>query len=209
MASYDAVFSTVAAHSITAVYGGDTNFTSSTSTPVTETIDPPGYTIAANPTSLTVARGSSGTVTLTLTPFGDYAGTVSFDCSGLPSYASCVFAPSVVTFDGKNTVQTEVLTLITLAATAKLRTPNPAGGSASLPTLPALAIVPGGLFVVFAVARRRLSTSRKSWVLILLLLLPITLGVIALWSTLHAADTSGECGYGYRNNNRCYRRRQR
>jgi len=180
MASYDAVFSTVATHSITAVYGGDTNFTSSTSAPVTETIDPPGYTIAANPTTLTVARGSSGTVTLTLTPFGDYAGTVSFDCSGLPSYASCAFAPAVVTFDGKNTVQTEVLTLNTQAAMAKLRTPNPGGGSgASLPTLPALAFVPGGLFVVFTVARRRLSTSRKSWVLILLLLLPITLGAIA------------------------------
>ena len=58
-------------HSITAQYGGDTNFAGSTSSAVTITVTAvaPSFTLGASPTSVSIsAAGSSGTTTLTVTP---------------------------------------------------------------------------------------------------------------------------------------------
>ncbi len=65
-------FNTVAVHSITAVYSSDTNFAASTSAAISVSTLTPGYSVTANPTTLTITRGSTGTATITLTPFGNY-----------------------------------------------------------------------------------------------------------------------------------------
>ena len=44
---------------------------------------PPTFAFAGSPTSLTVASGSQGTVTLTVTPQNGFDSTVSFACTGL------------------------------------------------------------------------------------------------------------------------------
>jgi arabinogalactan endo-1,4-beta-galactosidase len=75
-----------------------------------------GFSIVANPPTLSVLQGAQGLITLTLSPSGGYAGPVTFACSGLPTDASCEFSPSTVTFDGTDAVQSAALTLSTQAA---------------------------------------------------------------------------------------------
>jgi Bacterial Ig-like domain (group 3)/FG-GAP-like repeat/FG-GAP repeat len=105
------------AHSITAQYGGDSNFAASTSTAVTVTVQAPvpaSFTLSASPTTLSITPGAAGTTTVSVTPAGGFAQPVSFACSGLPSEATCTFAPATVT-PGASAVTT-VLTITTTAA---------------------------------------------------------------------------------------------
>jgi len=105
------------AHSITAQYGGDSNFAASTSTALTVTVQAPvpaSFTLSASPTSLSITPGATGTTTVSVTPAGGFAQPVTFACSGLPSEATCTFAPATVT-PGASAVTT-VLTITTTAA---------------------------------------------------------------------------------------------
>jgi subtilase family serine protease len=47
------------------------------------------FTLSLSPSSVTVARGSTGTVTLTVTADGGFAGTVTPTCSALPAGVTC------------------------------------------------------------------------------------------------------------------------
>jgi hypothetical protein len=79
-----------ASYSVTATYGGDTNFSGSISSAVPYNVQ--DFKIAANPTTVTVtAPGQSGTTTLTITPLGGFSQTVTYTCTGLPSEATCTF----------------------------------------------------------------------------------------------------------------------
>ena len=71
---------------------------SATTASYTINIVPPSFTIAINPSALTIPAGSlSGTVGLTVTPISGFNSAVSFACSGLPSGSSCAFTPATVT----------------------------------------------------------------------------------------------------------------
>jgi hypothetical protein len=110
------------AHSITAQYGGDSNFAASTSTAVSVTVQAPvpaSFTLSASPTSLSITPGATGTTTVSVTPAGGFAQAVSFACSGLPSEATCTFAPATVT-PGASAVTT-TLTITTTAAQAAVQ----------------------------------------------------------------------------------------
>ena len=88
--------STLAAgtYNVTAVYTGDVNYDSSTSTASAFTIvSAPNFTISQSATSLTSSNSSPGSITVTLTSWGGWNGLVGLTCSGLPSYAQCVFLP--------------------------------------------------------------------------------------------------------------------
>jgi hypothetical protein len=106
-------------HSITAQYGGDSNFAASTSAAVTVTVQaalPPSFSLTASPASLSITPGQTGTSTLSVTPAGGFAQMVSFACSGLPAEASCSFAPATVTPGAS--IATTTLTIKTTAAQA-------------------------------------------------------------------------------------------
>jgi len=110
------------AHSITAQYGGDSNFAASTSTPVTVTVQaavPPSFSISASPATLSITAGATGTTTVSVTPAGGFAQPVTFACSGLPSEATCTFAPATVT-PGASAVTT-TLTITTTAAQSSVQ----------------------------------------------------------------------------------------
>jgi len=99
-----------ASYSITAVYGGDTNFSGSSSSAVPYQVQ--DFTIAANPTTVTVtAPGQSGTTTLTISPLSGFNQTISYSCAGLPSEATCAFAVVSAT--------SETLTIATMAPSAR------------------------------------------------------------------------------------------
>ena len=85
------------------------------------------YSINADPSSLTVTAGSSGSVALTISPTGGYSGTVNFACSGLPLYSTCTFQPASVSLNGSNTPVTAKLTVDTSGSghVAKLESLEP------------------------------------------------------------------------------------
>ena len=104
------------ANTLQAVYSGDNNFTTSTSSTSSVTVASLDFTVAVlGSPSNTVQPGSVATYQVAVTPlYGNYPGPVSFAASGLPSGASITFSPSTIAFDGgkqtiKVTVQTPAL----------------------------------------------------------------------------------------------------
>jgi hypothetical protein len=133
----------VGSNSITATYAGDTDFTGSQAQLAqTIVIGTPGFAMTSSDVSLTVQAGSTGNVTLTLTPAFGYTGTLNFACAGMPGASTCAFQPATVEFDGSgNPVQVTVTMNIATAQflsrgtkVAKLLPLIPLGG---LPVLPA------------------------------------------------------------------------
>jgi len=124
----------------------------------------PGYTLSANPSSLTIKSGSTGSTVITLAPTGGFTGTVNFSCGTLPSEVTCSFAPSSLTVPSTAPLTTTLTIGTTGTATASLRE-GPAGGV--LPGIfAALILLPLGF-------RRRILRARKAgspWLVCLLLL---------------------------------------
>ncbi len=175
MASYSTTSLAVGANSVTAVYGGDSNYAGSTSTAVTVTVTAvtPTFSIAASPTSGTVNPGQSTQTTITVTPAGGFSSQVSFACSGLPTGGSCSFSPSTVTPSG-TTAATTTLTIATAAQSSLLAWPV-VGSHAGSRAGAALAVLLGGFLWVFG--RRK----GLSWMRILpLLLVLLTIAAIAV-----------------------------
>ena len=100
-----ATFSTAAlstgTQSITAMYGGDANFSTSTSTALSINITgTPSFTLSVAPTSVTVTRSQAGMAVVTVTPSNGFNQAVQFSCSNVPEGVDCEFQPSSVTPNG-------------------------------------------------------------------------------------------------------------
>src|SRR4029077_19384025 len=96
--------------------GGSTNGNGaylSTST-LTEGSATPDFSLSALPTSLSIATGSSGTSTITITPKNGFTGSVTLSASGMPTGVTAAFGTNPTT-------ATSVLTL-TASSTATLGT---------------------------------------------------------------------------------------
>ncbi len=74
------------------------------------------FSVSTSATTLSIAQGQSGSVTIALTPINGFNQPVTFACSGLPSGANCSFSPSSITPNG-GAVKTQ-LTITTTAASA-------------------------------------------------------------------------------------------
>ncbi len=114
-------------HSITAQYAGDANYAPVITSAVVLTVTapiPPSYTIAAKPSSLSIAQGSTGTTVLTVTPAGGFNHAVSFSCgSALPTGVRCSFSPATVTPSGTAAAST-TLTITTTGTGSALFKPT-------------------------------------------------------------------------------------
>jgi hypothetical protein len=166
LASGAASFSTstlaVGPHSITVSYAGDSIFGAATSAASTVTINvAPAITFAAQPTSLTITKGSTGSIVITGTPVGGYTGTVTFACGTLPAGATCAFAPASLVFSGNNTAASTTLTFNTVTTVAALE--QMPGRPALAPVLAALMLLPLGF-----VRRRKLMRGGVSACLLIL-----------------------------------------
>jgi hypothetical protein len=107
-------FTSAGSFSVTANYGGDNANLASVSNTLVIVVAAPDFSVAASPTTATVAPGQSATTTLTLTPVAGYGGTVKLSCGTLPAGATCSFAPSSVT-PANGAAATTTLTIATTA----------------------------------------------------------------------------------------------
>ncbi|MGA9427664.1 MAG: protease pro-enzyme activation domain-containing protein [Terracidiphilus sp.] len=103
------VASTVAAGTYPITVTGTSGSTVETTTvQLTVTGTTPAYSLSASPTSITVARSSSGTSTITVSITGGFSGAVSLSASGEGSQNSVSFSPSSVTGGGTSTMKVTV-----------------------------------------------------------------------------------------------------
>ncbi len=129
-----AVFSTASLPSgsdtLTFTYAGDSNFTGSSQSTVVSIAAPPpspDFTVTATPATLTVASGSTGAVTLTVTPSGGLNAALALSCSGLPANSNCVLA-SGSTIDASGTSP--------VTATVQIKTTAPTSAGNQQPLAP-------------------------------------------------------------------------
>ncbi len=153
-ATYSTSTLTTGSHSITAQYGGDTNYSASTSSALSQIVGSPSFSLSASPATVTVAAGKSGTTLIAVTPAGGFSQQVSFACSGLPAASTCSFSPSTLTPNG-TAAATTTLTVATDVSTAVMTQPDFGrhNGPARAPTT-FLAVVLLGLGGVVRTRRR-------------------------------------------------------
>ncbi|KAA6463199.1 TIGR03118 family protein [Acidobacteria bacterium AB60] len=119
----------------------------------------PAGSFAVNPsaTTITVTRGQSGNVTLSLVPSNGFTGTVQLACSGLPAGTACQFSSPSVTISGSGTAQT---TLTVSSSTTYTPPPGyglraPGGWMKGGSGIALAAITPAAGLLVLGTLRRR------------------------------------------------------
>jgi hypothetical protein len=70
-------------------------------------LTPPGFSVAAAPSSQSVTAGSSASYIVYVTPQGGFTGMVTVTCSGLPSGASC--SPASISVSGSGEVSAPLI----------------------------------------------------------------------------------------------------
>ena len=172
----------VGPYSVTASYSGDGNYSGSTSAAQALTVV--DYTVASSATSLTLKRGQSGQLTLTVSPApaGSFSPTVTFSCSGLPQQSTCSFSPASLTANGPS-----ASTTLTIQTTASARLEHLFGRSALFYAF----LLPGFMGIVFVRRNgKRITGSMRLLGLICLLTLS------TIWSTGCGTAASPPSGGG-------------
>lgn len=125
---------------------------------ISKAVMTPTLSVTASPNPLIIQHGHSGVLTLTLTPTGGFAGTVSFGCGTLPQFVTCVFAPPTLVFTAASSaVQTDTLTIYTNPQLTAFLTPQQKPGQFSRGNAGSLAMLfwlPGSALVLFGLRRR-------------------------------------------------------
>ena len=108
-------------YQVEAVYGGDSEHSSSTSNAVAVSTTGAGYNLTVTPDSVTIATTGNATVNVALSSITGFADTIGLGCASLPAGVNCHFStPSVVL--PANGVENVSLTI---------DTNNPLGGGTS------------------------------------------------------------------------------
>jgi hypothetical protein len=154
-------------NAITAKYSGDSDFnaaSSSAATTITVAALAPTFALSTPaPASLTLQRGATGEVLLTLTGNATFNGTVEVACSGAPAEASCTVNPGSVKLTGAQSA--------TVSVTVATTPPNNTYEAANqLPTWMKNSggISLAGVLLLFWRGRRKMRSSL--WTAVLLLL---------------------------------------
>ncbi len=163
-ATLTTTFTSGAAHSITAVYGGDLSFTGSTSAAFLQVVTA-AFTITVNPSSLNLKSGDKGFVAVTLTGNGGFSGTVNLTCTNLPATMQCTFFPATVGV-GSSTTTVELI----VRTRGIFNTGTVSGNDA--PAFPALAFwLPGAALSAFGLRRKGMNGRKRQALLLVVLML--------------------------------------
>ena len=165
------------AKSVTAVYHGDTAFANSTaSTQISADAvgGVPGFTVTADPSSVSLAPGQFGTVKLTVTSQNGFSDAVNLSCSGLPGSTQCLFNPDVVTPPANGTTISALQITTQSASGVNAKLAQPASSHALYAFL-----VPGVLALAGVGAIRRKNYGALRAVGLVFLLAAGTMGLTA------------------------------
>lgn len=180
VATYTTSSLATGAHSITAVYSGDSSFVTVSSTALTETIEDFTFAPAANgASSATAVAGGQATYQLAFGAVGGTTGAqaITLGVSGLPAGATATFSPASIPANSPATNVTLTITLPAKLAAAPAHAPI---GRVAVPVSLGLLLLP------FA---GRLRRTGKSWSKLACILL------LTLAGATMAAGVSG-CGGG-------------
>jgi hypothetical protein len=151
--SFSSVSLSVGNHTITAAYSGDSIYATSNSAALSVNVAAPptaDYSLTMSSSSLTVANGASGTLTITVTPKNGFKLAVGLACSGLPAGANCSFnPPNVNPAAGAVSTTLTVETASASGTAVSSRGPFPGAGNM------AIYIWTMGLAGIFGVTRKR------------------------------------------------------
>jgi hypothetical protein len=89
--------STIAYQSQPIIQATSGGVTKSTSVELLITALPPDFSLYLAPSSLVMAYGGTGTISIAVNPANGFSSEVNFTCSGVPAGASCGFNPATVT----------------------------------------------------------------------------------------------------------------
>jgi hypothetical protein len=84
-----------------------------------------GYTLAMNPTSLTVQQGTNGTSTVNIARTGGFAGAVTLSATGLPNGVTAAFNPTAPTTNQSTLTLTASATAATGLANVTIKGSSP------------------------------------------------------------------------------------
>ncbi|HEV2348783.1 MAG TPA: choice-of-anchor D domain-containing protein [Terriglobia bacterium] len=155
--------------------------------PQTVALSGTGQDFSVTPTSTSVAitAGQVAVFNLTVAPLGGFERTVSLTCTGAPPPLGCLIVPSSIRLS-PTTPATAQVDLATVART--LGTPTRPGSPPFNDGLKLMAFLLGVLSLSaawFTLGRR----SRRAWIL-----LPVLLGMIALWGGCEQKSTGTPAG---------------
>jgi hypothetical protein len=144
-------------YSVTAQYGGDANFLTSTSAPVSLTVNaPPSFTLTPANSNISISTGATGTVQLTTSATAGYAGVVSLSCTTSSPAITCSLAPSSLTFtSGPASTQSVTLSIAPGATGSLVQPRSPSNGSSSLIYAAMVLWLPGSLLGIFGLRRNK------------------------------------------------------
>ena len=167
LASGDATYATASlpsgTHSITAVYSGDSNFLSVTSSAVSQVVSDVTVNIASGGTrNATVSAGGTATYHLTISPStgSTFPAAVTLTASGGPSGSTITITPQTIAAGAAATNVTVTVQVPATTATAR---------SSSVSILGAAFPLMGILVLCFGIDGRRLSVKRMHFTVLLLI----------------------------------------
>ncbi len=160
------------AKQITAVYSGSGRYAASSSASAqfqaNAAAAPPDFSVAANPTSMTLTAGDFGTVILTITPENGFTQSVTLAEAGLPTTTSSArFTPSIVTPTSTAAVTCTMQIQTTASSKSSRNQALPFGGGAA--RLAYAMIFPGVLALLGIGTLRKRNGIRMLGVALLLL----------------------------------------
>jgi large repetitive protein len=155
--------------SVTAVYSGDSVYTTSTSPQTSITVAPASqFTMQLNPGAVTVQSLQHSITTLTISSINNFTDTLDLGCLGLPFAATCTFSKDAVVLaaDGTQVIQVVVDTGSPLTSGSLARLEQPHLGS-----LAAMSFLPGGLLLglTFWKGRRKMRKGLSGLLMLLML----------------------------------------
>ena len=174
VATYTASSLPAGTYPITAQYAGTSALNPSTSNTVQWTIEASGVTLSLNTPTLKVPMGvaTSNNVTLTLTPFGGYSGTLQMACQSPTAGTTCTFQPQTVNVS-QNSGPTNVNVTVKTSPSMSSVDPHnrqPFASGRSLVLSASFLWIPGFLAASFVGRKRRQLLPRSGRLLLLLVL---------------------------------------
>jgi sugar lactone lactonase YvrE len=187
VATYSGTLSAGATHAITATYGGDANFTGSSSTAQNVAVAAQDFTFGLATgagASQSVNPGGTATYQLVAAPlYTAFPGAVSFTLTGLPAGATYSFSPSSIASSGASTNAT-----LTVTTSASAKSSGMDSGPKTAPLLVAFIFLP---LAGFRKMRRMGVRFTRSLAITTALLLSLAgmLGMNACGSSSHGNST--------------------